>query len=164
MRDRTCIFLSFLKVYIKDGWSFYIGIPSKQGESRVLTEPSVAETPKCRRIPCLLPFFFFLNRHSFGDEFITHEGVPYIYLLDWLPNSLLLFKGWVALSNPDSRYTIFWMEPPSGWIAQVMALLLFLLMRLDLPFPSQSTKGISNNKWQGAVSILLGRHGIQDFM
>ena len=62
--------------------SFYIGIPFKQGESRVLTERSVAETPKSRRIPCLLPFFSFCNRHSFGDEFITPEGVPYIYLLD----------------------------------------------------------------------------------
>ena len=68
----ACLFMNF---------KFYIGIPFKQGESRVLTERSVAETPKSRRIPCLLPFSF-CNRHSFEDEFITPEGVPYIYLLD----------------------------------------------------------------------------------
>ena len=75
MESFACISMSFYEFL-----SFYIGIPFKQGESRVLTERSVAETPKSRRIPCLLPFF--CNRHSFGDEFITPEGVPYIYLLD----------------------------------------------------------------------------------
>ena len=51
-------------------------------------------------------------------------------------NRKAIFKAW-NISN-----IIFWIEPPSGWIAQVMALLLFLLMRLDLPFSSQSTKRI----------------------
>ena len=55
-------------------------------------------------------------------------------------NRKAIFKAW-DISNIN-----FWIEPPSGWIAQVMALLLFLLMRLDLPFSSQSTKRIKKKR------------------